>query len=101
MTIVIKRTIVPHPTINATTPKSLKYLVPPVNFNDNNDFTPAEPEQSRGRTEIFTVKARECQKVEDSSHESQGAIVKKAVATCTKTGLQPQPCQLPPRQIEE
>jgi hypothetical protein len=67
MAIMIRRTIVPHPAIRATIPKSLRYLVLPVNCNDNGDFMPPEPEQSRGRTDIFTVKARECQKVEEYS----------------------------------
>jgi hypothetical protein len=62
MVIMIKTTSVPHPTISATVPQSLRCLMLPLNCNEGSDFTHPELEQSRGRAEIFTVKARECQK---------------------------------------
>jgi hypothetical protein len=65
--IMITTTSVPQPTISVTIPQSLRYLVLPLNCNDSSDFTNREPEQSRGRSEIFTAKARECQKVRNIS----------------------------------
>ena len=54
--IMITTISVPQPTISATIPQSLRYLVLPLNCNESSDFTNPEPEQSRGRSEIFTAK---------------------------------------------
>ena len=77
----IKTASVPHPTISATVPQSLRYLVLlPLNCKERSDFTQPELEQSRGRTEIFTGEPRECQKVEEYLMNRRGLMVRTRAA---------------------
>jgi hypothetical protein len=56
MAIMIKTTSVPHPTISATVPQSLRRLVLPLNCNEDSDFT--HPERSNPEAVLKYLRSR-------------------------------------------